>query len=301
MKTATTIGSLYGFGLSPAGALHAMARSGFKYIDYSFYDVLSENSPFMQDDDSMWRQEVADAAAAAAELNMKFVQAHTPNYNPAADCDHERCIRAVKRTLEACGMLGIPNAVLHTSYSRQHLYPADKDAYFQFNREFIRKLLPTAEKHGVTICVENSTSGNMQGMYFFMTASEMNDFIAYMDHPLVGACWDTGHALIEGKTDQYADLLELGKKLKAVHIHDNNGADNHLAPYCGALQLDRVVRGLLDISFPGYFTFEADAFMGRCNGNGPLSRIPLDIHVDALAMLYKIGRHALETYGCFEI
>ncbi len=300
MKTATTLGSLYAYGLTPAEAVTAAAGSGFRYIDYSFYNCCNADSPFMADDDSIWRKTVADAAAAAAAVGVKYVQAHTPNYNPAGECDHEACLRAVRRSIEACGILGIPNAVIHTSYSRQHLYPGDRDAYFEYNREFLRKLLPVAEKYGVTVCVENSTSGNMQGMYFFMTAGEMNDFIAYMNHPLIGACWDTGHALIEGKSDQYADLVELGSNLKAVHIHDNNGADNHLNPYAGSLQLDSIMKGLLDISFPGYFTFEADSFISRCNGSGPLSRVPLDIHLDGIAMLYKIGRHALETYGCFE-
>ena len=301
MKIATTLSQLYVvYNLSPAEAVKTAARSGFRYIDYSFYDCFTYNRDYLADDDSLWKKEVEAAAAAAEKYGMKYVQAHTPNYNPAKDCDHEICMRAVRRSIEACGMLGIPNAVLHTSYSRQHLYPADREAYFEYNRKFICELLPIAEKNNVTLCIENSSFGNMQGMYFFMTAAEMNEFIAYMDHPLIGACWDTGHALMEGKSDQYKDLLELGANLKAVHIHDNNGRDSHLAPYCGKLQLDSIVRGLKDVSFKGYFTFEADNFLSRTNGSGVLSCLPLDIHIDGLAILYKIGKNALEKYDCFE-
>lgn len=300
MKLATTIGNLYRYCLTPAEALRAAAKSGFRYIDYSFYSAHTGNSPYLANDDRMWKKEVEDAAAAAAELNIKYVQAHAPGCNPAGEGDHSAEIRAVNRTIEACGMLGIRNTVLHTSYSRKHLYPADRDAYFEFNRKFLEQLLPTAEKHNVTICVENSTSGNMGDMYFFMTPAEMNDFIDFMGHPLVAACWDTGHALMEGKPDQSADFKELGKNLRAVHIHDNNGRDSHLAPYCGGLMLDKVMEGLLAIPFDGYFTFEADGYMSKCNGDGPLACASLDICVDALALLYKVGRRALETYNCFE-
>ena len=297
MKIATTIGEMYPYSFSPADAVAAYEGTGFHYLDYSFYNVISSpNNPFMSDG---WKKTVEGAKNTAESLGFKFVQAHAPACAVRGK-ESEIGILATQRSIEACGMLGIPNAVLHTSYSRQHLYPADREAYFEYNRKFICELLPIAEKNNVTLCIENSSFGNMQGMYFFMTAAEMNEFIAYMDHPLIGACWDTGHALMEGKSDQYKDLLELGANLKAVHIHDNNGRDSHLAPYCGKLQLDSIVRGLKDVSFKGYFTFEADNFLSRTNGSGVLSCLPLDIHIDGLAILYKIGKNALEKYDCFE-
>ena len=119
-----------------------------------------------------------------------------------------------------------------------------------------------------------------------------------MNHPLLGACWDTGHAVMDGKFDQYADLKELGGNLKAVHIHDNGvHSDQHLAPYCGKLQLDSIVKGLIDIDYKGAFTFESDSFLNHCNGNGPLQKLPLEIRQDGLRLLYKIGKFVLESYN----
>lgn len=302
MKIATTIGDLYYYGFSPADAIRCYQGTGFKHLDYSFYYAHSDkNSPYMNDDDRFWKQEIEDAAAAARECGFQFVQAHLPGYNPCSPGDHARCLRAMQRSVDACAMLGIPVAVMHTSFSMDYQYPSDRDGYFEYNRKFVSEILGTAEKYGISICIENTSSGNMGLQYFPRTAAELNDFIAYMNHPLLGACWDTGHAVMEQKFDQYADLKELGENLKAVHIHDNGVTlDQHLAPFCGKLQLDSIVKGLIDIEYKGSFTFESQMFLGTCNGNGPLRQIPLELRKDALALLYKIGKFALESYNVYE-
>lgn len=64
--------------------------------------------------------------------------------------------------------------------------------------------------------------------------------------------------------------------------------------------MDSVIKGLLDINYDGYFTYEADAFMNRVNGTGPLSQLPLELRQEALALLYKMAKFMLETYNAFE-
>lgn len=293
MKIATTIGELYNYFQTPAEAIKCYAGTGFKYLDYCFYSVHRRpNSPYMEDDDRFWKEEIAASAETAAEYGFRFVQAHAPGYNPLKPWEHEKSMRAIHRTIEACGMLQIPNTVIHTSYSKEHLYPADKKAYFEYNRQFLMPLLETAEKHGVTICFENSTARNMGSCYFPRTVEDMNDFAAFMDHSLLKCCWDTGHALMEEHTDQYDDLMVLKENLRTVHIHDNSGlSDAHLAPYCGKLDLGRVIQALKDMDFKGFFTFEANNFMRNS---------PLEIKLASLSLLYKIGKTALESYGVFE-
>ena len=302
MKIATTIGEVYSCFNTPAEAIRFYAGTGFKYLDYSFYSVhRRRNSPYMADDDRLWKEEIAASAEAAAENGFRFVQAHAPGYNPLRPFEHEKSIRAIHRTIEACGMLQIPNTVIHTSFSPEHTYPADKEAYYEYNRLFLMPFLETAEKYGVTICFENSTAKNMGSCYFPRTAEEMNDFAAFMDHPLLKCCWDTGHAVMEEHYDQYDDLMTLKENLRTLHIHDNNGlSDEHLAPYCGKLQFDRLIQALKDMDFKGFFTFEAERFVGQETGTGPVGKASLEIRHDSLALLYKIGRNALETYGIFE-
>lgn len=298
MKIAASIADMYEYCSSPAEAVRCYVGTGFKYLDYNFYTAHLNNSPFMQDDDRAWRAQIEDTAKTAKECGFTFVQSHLPGYNPMGNFDHKRCMRALLRTAEACGILNIPTMVIHSSYSLVHRYPMDQDAYFEYNKKFLYPILETAEKYGTVLCIENTSAKNMGECYFPRTAAEMNEFVKFINHPLLGCCWDTGHAVMEGKSDQYADLMELGKNLKAVHIHDNNGlSDQHLAPYCGKLQLSRVIEALRDTDFKGYFTFETDRFMKNFSGNPPL---PKELRREVIRLLFNLGKSALEYHGVYE-
>ncbi len=301
MKIATTIGEMYPYtNMNPAEAVRMYENTGFTCLDYSFYRANRVGSPFLTDD---WLREVEEAGEAAARLGFTFVQAHSPDYNPfrdPAETDYHRTgILATVRSIEACGRLGIPNIVVHTGFGPQCRYPADKEKYFRDNMPFLTALYPAMEKWNVRVCIENSASANMGEYYFFMTAAEMNDFIAYAGHPLLGACWDTGHANMQ-IDEQYKEITTLGKNLHAVHFQDNNGhSDQHTAPFFGTLDIDGVMRGLRDAGYPGPLTFEADSFLplvgGR--GNGSLGTPPIRVKRASVALLYQIGVACLEAYG----
>jgi len=300
MKMATTIGEMYPWVSSPAEAVRAYEGTGFRYLDYSFYTSNRPGSVFLTD---RWQEEVTAAGEAAAALGFAFVQAHSPNYNPfhdAADRDyHEAGILATLRSIEACGMLGIPNIVVHTGYGPQCLYPDDAEKYFRANLPFVEAMYPAMEKWNVRVCIENSAEGNMGKNYFFMTADDMNDFIAFAGHPMLGACWDTGHGNMRG-TDPYRELVTLGKNLHAVHFQDNGGTgDEHTAPFFGTLDVDAVIRGLTDAGYTGPLTFEADNFLTcrKNRGSGPLQYPPKRVKQAALALLHEIGAACLEAYG----
>ena len=104
MKIATTIGEMYSYAEKPAKAIEAYEGTGFKYLDYSFYNVVrTPDHPFMTDN---WKEEIFEAKATAQRLGFSFVQAHAP------DCDirgegAEKGILATIRSIEACGILGI--------------------------------------------------------------------------------------------------------------------------------------------------------------------------------------------------
>ena len=86
-----------------------------------------------------------------------------------------------------------------------------------------------------------------------------------------------------------------------MHIHDNNSrSDQHLLPYCGKLQLDRVVEGLIAGNYQGSFTFEADGFLNKFNCAGEMKLLPLELRKAGLKLLFEIGKFALEKYGAFE-
>ena len=310
MKLASTTGDFRGYAKTTADAVRFYEGTGFRHLDYSFYNVIYQGSPFLGD---RWLDEVEEAGREAERLGFNFIQAHSPNYNPFdPKADHEAGMLATIRSIEACGRLGIPNTVVHSGISKDLRYPDDRDEYFRLNREFYRALFPAMEKWNVNVLIENSAEANMGKSYFFMTGQEMRDFADYVDHPLLHCNWDIGHANMRG-TDQREDIIAMGDHLRGLHIQDNFGAcDEHIAPFMGTTDMDAVMQGLLEVGYKGYFTFETDNML-LCFGRWPhkrrqapsvterrLAAPPLDLRRKAAALLYEIGRSILSAYDCFE-
>ncbi len=300
MKLATTTGDFSTF-FSHADCIRALHEAGFRHIDLSFYEDNTPDSPFMQPN---WRDYALSLRELAESLHMDFVQAHAPAVNPLKfDDTWEFAVACTLRSIEVCGMLGIPNIVYHTGWADG----LDRDAYFRENMRFLRRLFPVMEEHRVTLCIENSARINMGSKYYFYTGQDMADFLRYADHPLLGACWDTGHANLEGH--QYADILALGKDLRALHINDNQGRmDEHIMPYMGSLNLGEVMDALREIGYQGAFTFECGNSLPAHNGwphgrnawpqNECLCDPPLFLHKHMEKALYDLGEYILAACGC---
>lgn len=300
MKIATTIGEVYGWVKDPAEAVEMYVDSGFKYLDFSFYSfVLAKDHPFMADN---WRDMIIKAKEKADGLGFKFVQAHSPAVHVLSEESFDRNVEGTVRSIEACAMLGIKNTVIHTGADSELRYPTHKKEYFERNLPFLKALIPAMEKYEVNVLLENSCEKNTRGAYFPMTGKDLNDFIDFIGHPLFGACYDMGHAHIQG-LDPHDEIVELGDNLKAVHIHDNRAdRDAHILPFTATFDMDSMMCGFVDSGYKGYFTFEADGFMpyGSDKGNGPLAHPPKALKKETLKLLYSIGKYTLEAYGIYE-
>ncbi len=280
--------------------------TGFKYLDYNFYDALSPDSLLMQDD---WRANMQKIRAYAEQLGLKFVQAHSAGGNPFVHDDkYPILLDSTIRSIEACAILGIENIVVHPGF----LPELNEKEFFARNLTFYRQLFPFMEKFAVSVLIENSATANLPAnCHFFDCGQKMRAFLDFADHPLLAACWDTGHGNMM-PYGQYDSLCDLGDKLKAVHIADNLGVqDNHFAPYFGSLNLDEVISALLDIKYPGYFTFECTKMLIQGNSwpvrrkkwekDCRLYKVPLELKLEAERLLYKIGVYLLQKYNCLEV
>ena len=303
MKIATTTGDFGFYCASDADRIRELHRAGFRYIDLNMY-TFTPDCAYMQDG---WQKEVLALKALAEELGMEFVQAHSQGGNPLSDHSErvDFLLRATLRSIEICQMLGIPNTVVHNGFADG----ISKEEWFERNREFYRLLIPTAERCGVNILCENSTKSNMRDNYFINTGADMVEFIRYVDHPMIHACWDTGHANCEGA--QYDQILALGKELYAIHYNDNHGLkDDHVAPFLGRLNHDEVMSALVDVGFKGPFTLECDSSLIKYNcwvgkrrrfGDGErelrLSEPQLFMQRHIEAMMYETAKWMLSSYG----
>jgi len=316
VKLATTTSDFGIYSDKASELVNLFEGTGFRYLDLNLYRSIYPGSPFL---DAHWERWIQDAAEAANVHKMSFCQAHAPDGNPfASGEEYDVFLKATIRSIEACGRLKIPHVVLHAKDIGGYPSRAYHGLNLKRNRDFFSLLFPVMEKTGVRVLVENScdrhapTKENTR--HFPSTASELLEIVAYMDHPLLAACWDTGHANIQG-VDQYRSIAELGDRLRGLHINDNYGdMDSHVAPFQGTTNIDAVMQGLLDIRYQGYFTFEASNILRdgavwpnfrrewrfRNEKVSRLMDVPVSLKRQAVALLYQIGKHVLTEYGCFE-
>lgn len=298
MKLATTTADFSRFYSSHSDSIRAVKRAGFNFVDFSFYNEANADSPFISDS---WERYTYDLLECAKKEELTFVQSHLPGWNildKNADQDFYEFV--VKRCLYACKILSIPTAVIHTGWAPG----VGKEEYFERNISYLSKFFPVMEETGVRILVENSTRANMGELYFFYTGQDMAEFLDQAAHPLLGACWDTGHANIEGH--QYEDLIALGKRyLWGIHFNDNNGmADEHIAPFYGTMNIDECMRGLIDSGYAGPFVFESNTWPNTIKlydkDMRELKSISIKLKDRAESMLYSIGEYILDSYGLLE-
>jgi len=309
VKICNTTGAYDFFHIPQLERLGLLERAGYRNIDVSFYREGRLDSVFMQDH---WT-EYADAMKRYGEEHgLSFVQAHCPMGNPLTmDDKRELLLASTIRSLEVCGRLGIKNAVFHHGWA----LGIGKDEFTQRNLEFLQQLIPTLEATGVTLCYENLIHRPNVERVILSSADDILEYLACAGHPLVQACWDTGHGGLSVDS-QYDNIVKLGSHLRAVHIHDNRGEiDEHILPYMGVVNWDEIMHVLLDISFPGYFTLEASSVVrfgdGSLYTNARYLRKSyekdtralnptVDMQVAVQSFGYTIAKQILTAYNCFE-
>lgn len=304
MKLVNTTSSLaaYYSDKSIAAPLEGMHETGFKHIDMSMYGIIYKNSPWLSKGDG-WKKEVEDCLKAAEKYGYDFCQAHSPDGNHFENCEaRDNLILATKRSIEACGMLGIPHTVFHA----QGVSGGTEEDFIKKNIEFLKIFQEDAERFNVNILIENSAY-LWNPEYYLRTGEEIREFVEKAHMPRLHICWDIGHGNVQG-CNQYDDIVAMGEELHALHVQDNYGnADSHVMPLAGTTNFDKVIKGLLKIGYRGDFTFEAGCTLRRA-GCWPIlrkdvaesdiiSNPPLYIQKKQLNVLYELGKWMLESYN----
>lgn len=112
--------------------------------------------------------------------------------------------------LETDAILVVPGAVGADFIPGAEVIPYDE----AWNRAgaLISEALPLANKHGITIGIENVWNK------FLLSPLEMAAFIDQFEDPLVGAYFDVGNALANGYPEHWIRIL--GNRIKRIHVKD---------------------------------------------------------------------------------
>ena len=102
----------------------------------------------------------------------------------------------------------------------------------------VEKLLPAAAECGIALALENGTDDHAARM-------KLIQLIHKFSHPMLGICFDTGHANCYGERDWQGSWLDLGAEAVTCHMHDNYGTfDDHNPPGKGNLDWTKLVSEL---------------------------------------------------------
>lgn len=265
-----------------------IAQSGIMHVDYNILPPEQDNKHSL----SYYKKH----RISADKYGIKFSQVHAPliQYEPEQLVYPEtldNILQEMKDSIEICQLLGSPYIVMHL-FNRA--FEMEKEEERKFNLSFFNQLVEIAVKCNVTICIENVPYRRNNRLYegTCSNAKDMVDYLVTLNEQAgkecFAACFDVGHANVLGKNLR-EEVKTLGKYLKVLHIHDNDGiTDTHQLPYSfsngrtGVCTTDwsGFLLGLREIGYKGILSFET--YRG-------VVCIPGVLHDALLKYIYSIG------------
>lgn len=255
MKISTEIDSI-ALHIGEEKAVELVAKAGFDAWDFSMFQMCQNKNgilvptkhPTAQSDYLVFARKLKQIGF---DNGIVCNQSHAPFPSSLKNIDHLK--RAIECTAEAGGEI----CIIHPMNNGT---PAE-------NAEMYFELLPFAKEHNVRIATENMWNWSK----FFRhskfaacaTPKSFNEHLDAVNDEYFVACLDIGHAEMKGsKTNAEKMIRELGNRLKALHIHDNDKLhDSHQIPFSMNIDFLPIVKALKDIGYDGYFTLEASSYL----------------------------------------
>lgn len=238
------------------------AEAGFHGIDFN---TSRTDTPFYTEPEDSLGKQMEEIRREIEGVGMVVHQVHGPwCWPPVKDETPEgRILRAeeMKRSILIASLLGSKYWVVHPimPYRLRDLLEGNEAATWELNVEFMGWLVEYARELDVTICLENMPHRN-----FSMAKPEkVLQLIREINDPHFQMCLDTGHVATQEGLDLAQQVRMIGKHLKVMHVHDNNGEkDQHRWPGEGILNWESFADALRDIGFDGVFSLETNPAVG---------------------------------------
>lgn len=234
-----------------------LQEQGFESFEYAY-------EHFREDDaKGTMASRVKSLSDAVSTLKIEPSQMHAPygDLEVQIASPHEairmKAIEKAKEWLSYASSLGVKSLVFHTGWIRKgdDLSTGEQVARCSnVNKEVFTQVGRLGAQTGVKVAVENRLEGG-----FGSKPRDLLD-ITSNDPDNLGVCLDTGHANVNGiSSGQF--IRELGDRLIATHIHDNDGrSDLHLLPYMGNIDWSDFFLGIEDIAYRGALILEVPGY-----------------------------------------
>ena len=233
----------------------------------------------------------APELAIIRKYGLTVTQAHAPfpAYVPGHPEVLEFMIGIYENCIRLCHHAGCRNLVIHGISLEESDHTNTPETIADLNLHLYESLIPTLLQCDVTVCLENLFTRRPQPVEG--ACSDPHAAVALIDalnekagREVFGFCLDVGHLqLLNKNLRTYIPIL--GKRIKALHIHDNDGRnDLHLAPMTGAVNWDVLCDCLKLIGYDGDLSFET--FMQVRIAQ----RFDEELLMPWLRLIYEIGK-----------
>lgn len=258
-------------------ALRMIKEAGFDGYDFSMfdynYDKLFNNDNYLE--------YVKNLRKISDEIGLPCLQAHAPSPNMRTIEDVKPLTPIFLRAIEIAKILGTEILVVHPG----SFLSAEENKEYLYD-----KLLDYAKEQGVKIATENMFKWKDETETETVpsacgTGADFVRHIDYINNANFTACLDLGHASMVNCEGAVKMIYDLGSRISALHVHDNDLYDDkHVFPFQGDMDWVAITKALKEIGYKGHFTFEADCSM---------SRYPNELLPYMLVLLEKTGRYLI--------
>lgn len=276
-----------------ARAAELAKAAGFDAVDYDICVMEKDTSDVWHSEGYV--DEAKRIRAIFENAGVPIVQTHAPfRFTNWTDREYFEgfIMPTMKLSVEVSALLGAKVVVAHPLHFMK--YAGNEEEIFEMNMKYYSELAEVAKKFDIKVAVENMFQwDDFRNLPAHDTCSTSKEFIRYidtLDNENIVACLDVGHVGLPRPDGEEAwDLVRaLGHdRLKSLHIHDNDYKnDQHLMPYSGRIDWDKVTEALGEIDYDGDFTYEVNTYYR-------IKRVGDDFALPELKYMADIGKHLI--------
>ncbi len=215
--------------VSVIDTINAIKKAGFKNVFIQWYN--KEWTPTQEEQLKYIREK---------KLNVIFAHLGYKNINDIwlPNEDGDRLVDTYKKDIKTCKDNNIPMVIMHlTSKSEAPMYN-------EIGLKRLQDIVDYADSLNVKVAFENT---KIKGYLDYV--------IENINNKNVGICFDSGH--YHAHFDDDLDFNKFKNRIFAIHLHDNDKSeDQHLIPFDGTLDWEKVIKNLKESNYNGPITME---------------------------------------------
>ncbi len=212
-----------------------------------------------------WEAQADATMDAAAKYGIEVNQSHAP-FNFYSKLPREVFMKALENSARAAVKMGVKTLVFHADeYHPPKDGPFDPKAALEPIYDSLAPSIELLTAGGVragleTVFEDRGRDTPLEQRTHY--CADINELIAIIDRfndPMVGCCWDFGHARLAFGRDRHAEMLKkMGSRINSTHVQDNRGGnhDIHLPPFYGDSNWEELMAALKSTGYKGALTFE---------------------------------------------